>query len=426
MMIDFSMPEREEIRFALVQHEHFLETIGGRFVSKQYSDKPYTQTIYFNNDDHDVPFGVSLKVRRYVQDPLCSLLSLTDKDYFLEVKKSSGSKRTKTRDVMTLEEAERFLNHQDSSMQNLRPYMAVVYHRRHFVPTDNTGVRVTLDDDIKYFYFLGSDAIQTGSEDEYARLEIKETDSCEASVFANDTAVAFGAVPVISKKCKGFYFATNFLTRRFGRPFYDELEDYEIEAKLDANGEESFRRAKRLFRSSSDNFLLAQHFPYTCETHGIQRYYAKDDKTFRASFVGAGIKITGKWGETVIKDPFNLGCILKRRETKGSVIPADSHVLASAEFIGCIDRSRKAFYVTNQATGRFYHISVDDTSGSSSHISQLEIEYVGKFGTNPIEDPESEGHIVYDIATITRAILSNDPSLRPTTLTKKDFLLGRA
>jgi hypothetical protein len=52
---------------------------------------PYNQTLYFNNDEHEVPFTYSIRARRYQNKPLRTRFKLNPKDDWIFELKTTRS-----------------------------------------------------------------------------------------------------------------------------------------------------------------------------------------------------------------------------------------------------------------------------------------------------------------------------------------------
>jgi len=425
--IKVDLPSRIEYRYVIPDAGKFLALIGPSVERKKFSENECVQTIYFNNEEQIVPFGLSLKARRYLASPPNYPL-LDDSLYFLDLKSGLSEDKQKTRLEVTLTEATKIINEKyHFPGKPLRPYVAIIYLRRHYLPKGAENIRLTLDTNLKYFFFPPNQrkGIEIGREDDFARLETKIGKSDEKfNDLMNRATKEIGISPVISKKSVAYRFLHKYLTEKLGKPFYKELKDCEIEAKLEAASEEIFYQIKNLFRQQVDAFQLPNHFPYTAQSASINRYYKNRDDFFKALFRGNVARIVRKEGLEIINDKFNLNCILKRKEVKGDLIPINSKILSSAELLGQLHRRRKAFYLANIKTGRFYHISLDCCTAQSEILYEIEIEYTGRYLENKTDEPQEliEKAIIDDIAQITKILLDKFPELKKSQLTKQAWL----
>lgn len=409
------------MRYAVPFHEQFLESLSPYVERVKFSDNEYVQTFYFNNEEHVVPFEHSIKVRTYLPNPV-DLPVLDSNICFLDLKKGKGEDKQKVRLETTLKEAAQIVNEKYSFSEiPLRPYVAVEYLRQHYVPKNAEGIRITLDTNLRYFFFLPNqeEGLEIGREENYTRIEIKEEKPEDFTLFMEDLLRESNAFPIISKKFTAYNFLGLYHIRTAGKKIYKELKDCEIEAKLETDSEEVFQRTKQFFNKGESNFRLPSHFPYTLESASINRYYRDDKNSFKAMFRRDEVEIVRKDEGEVIKDPFGLDCILKRKETKGELVSIDSEMIALAELRGELYRMRKAFWIENPETNRTYHLSLDCCLGPPGVLYEMEVEYTGRY-TEPGITKEKE--IIEDIAEITKLLIENFSELRPSQLTKQGWL----
>jgi hypothetical protein len=422
--IKIDLPYRIEQRYILPSPEKFLDKISCYLERKLFSNNEYVHTIYFNNDEHTVPFEFSIKARKYLSHPSNPVLN--NDLYFLDLKRGKGEDKEKIRLQMPLKEIINFINKTyHFSKIPLRPYIAVEYLRWHYVPKKTTNIRLTLDTNLKYFFFPQNqkEAVEIGKEN-YARVEIKEAAlNLSLSEKIKEVLKEAGAFPTISKKFTAYNLLGLYRAKTFGKPFYKELRGYEIESKLETGGEKIFQKAKCLFDNKNLDFRLPSHFPYTLESASLNKYYQDDQGLFKAIFRGSEVEIVRKGDAEIIKDPFGLNCLLKRKEIKGHIVSVDSKIITSAKLRGELYRMRKAFWVENPKTRRFYHISLDCSLGSPGILYEMEVEYTGRY-TNTESTPETtkEEEIIKDITRITKTLLEKFPELKPSQLTKQDWL----
>lgn len=425
--IKLDLPTRIEKRYIIPSPQKFLDRISPYVERKRFSNNEYVQTIYFNNNEHVVPFEFSIKARRYL--PTLPDYPFLDKGtYFLDLKKGKGENKQKVRLEATLEEATKIVNKKYAFSEiPLRPYILVEYLRRHYTPKKLGDIRLTLDTGMRYFFFPPNqkEGIMIGREDGYTRLEIKEGEPNEN--FTNlmrKVLKEINAFPIISKKFTAYDFLGLYRAKTSGKPFSKELKDYEIESKLETESEEIFQEIKQFFKEGMSNFKLPAHFPYTFESASINRYYKNEKGLFKAMLRKNEVEIVKKSDIEVINDPFGLNCILKRKEIKGNIVPIDSEMIISAKLQGELYRMRKAFWVENGETNRFYHISLDCCLGLPGTLYEVEVEYTGRYTKSERTKigKKTEGEIIKDIANITKILITNFPSLRPSQLTKQDWL----
>lgn len=425
--IKVDLPLRTERRYVILTPGEFLNSITPYVERKKFSDSEYVQTIYFNNEEHAVPFGFSIKARQYLPQ-IAGQPILDDREkYFLDLKQGQGENKQKERLETTLGEATKIVNerHRFSEIP-LRPYVAVQYLRRHYIPKGIEDVRLTLDSEQKYFFFPShqKESIEIGEVDGYVQLEIKQKspnayfDNLVKEILTNSNAF-----PVISKKFTAYNFLGLYHAKTSGKPFHKELQGYEIESKLVTDSESVFPKVKRLFEAESSDFKLPAHFPYTFESASINRYYRSSKGLFKAMLRRNEVEIVRKGDIEVVEDPFGLNCVLKRKEVKGEIIPIDSEIVSTAELQGELYRMRKAFWVENPRSSRFYHISLDCCLGLPGTFYEVEVEYSGRYGgPEVVAGDRTEEEIVEDIAKISMILIREFPELKPTQLTKQSWL----
>lgn len=429
--IQIDLPLRNEKRYGTCFPEKFLKLLSSFTEQKQFSPDEYVHTIYFNNDEHAVPFAYAIKTRRYLPS-FIELPVLANDACFLDLKTGIKEQKEKIRLETTLQGAVKIINTKyHFSEIPLRPYIMVEYLRHHYVPKNMDGIRITLDTDLRYLFFPEGEkeGVEIGRESDFSRIEIKEDGgklNQNFAVLMEETLNKIKAFPVISKKFTAYHFLGFYHVKTSGQPFFKELKNCEIEAKLQTDSEKSIQEAKKIFQRGQSGFKLASNFPYTFESATINKYYRGGDGLFKAMFIKDEAEIVRKGEAEIIEDPMNLNCILKRKEEKGQIVPFDSEIITSAKLQGELYRMRKAFWIDNQRTNRFYHISLDCCLGPSGMLHQMEVEYTGMRGEAKNHfgniNQAIEKEIIEDIAKITKILLEKIPSLKPCQLTKQEWL----
>jgi len=107
--IKIDLPTRTEKRYIISSPEIFLDRISPYVERKRFSNNEYVQTIYFNNDEHVVPFEFSIKARRYMPG-FSDCPVLENATYFLDLKRGKGEDKQKVRLEAKLEEATKIIN----------------------------------------------------------------------------------------------------------------------------------------------------------------------------------------------------------------------------------------------------------------------------------------------------------------------------
>jgi len=126
---------------------------------------PVNQTLYFNNEEHEVPFTYSIRGRRYEQKPFKERfkLKLSDK-WIFEVKNTRSEhgrfiRHKRRNEMLPLQEILSRVKRMSRLGQVRIPhrlglYAAASYSRNHFLDSDRRA-RVTMDEDVRYFTFEG-------------------------------------------------------------------------------------------------------------------------------------------------------------------------------------------------------------------------------------------------------------------------------
>lgn len=423
--IKIDLPSRRERRYIVRSSKQFLKLLSPYVKRKRFSKNEYVYTIYFNDDEHVVPFEYSIKARKYLPG-FIKLPVLDDDIYFLDLKMGKGEHhKEKIRLETTLEEATKIINEKYSFSEiPLRPYVLVQYLRHNYIPKNMGGVRISLDTNLKYFFFPKGqrEGIEIGREDDYTRIEIKEQEQSNKDfvILIEKLLEKMNAFPIISKKFTAYDFLKNHRMKTCTQPLYKELKEFEIESKLEIeheiDQEDIFYKIKTFFKDNND-FEWSSDHPYTHETASINRYYKKDG-LFKALIKKDKARIITKSGGEIVEDQYNLNCIMKREEVKGDRISIWSELLTSATLLGELRRKRKAFWIVNKQTKRIYHISLDCCESDNKKLYQVEVEHTGRLIK---QKTTKEKSVIDDIADITHILLNNF-SLKPSQLTKVDWL----
>ena len=221
----------QEVRAEIVS---FLKPI-------HYSNRLWVRTIYLNNDSHDVPWDLNIKVRKYLAAPMTGPFSVPKGNWTLETKvthhgeiiqKHKSRRSLPLADILKHYEKLNTLCHlkqEDTTacpLNNpLRPFLAVEYHREHFIYHQPEGyLRVTLDRDIKFWHQIDEDTwIPLGSENG-VRIEIKcDPHLITSPLFRRFTKalIHLTAVPIISKRYAALNRLTSWQRSLIPLPFYE-------------------------------------------------------------------------------------------------------------------------------------------------------------------------------------------------------------
>jgi hypothetical protein len=286
---------RSEKRF-LMMPEHlpsFLKDVSGILGEKTFSRNQVARTIYFNNDDYPVPWGVSVKARRYLPAFSEKILLNPQEIYRVEIK-SSGEEdvREKIQRELPLAEAISFVS--EKLEIDLWPYVVDEYRRRHLVLGKNPDLlRLTIDQGVRYGLFTGlSWPADWIGDEEFVRIELKAAPGAENSREYQQVLqliTNYMPLPVISKREHAFSFAGL------------EIDKLEL---------------KRHFEGSQTDYMVAPHYSYTQEGASINHYWSRQDKKegtvegTKLMFIGQKVRPVFKKGTEILPEPYGLGCLL--------------------------------------------------------------------------------------------------------------------
>lgn len=430
----------------------FLKEINYLLKVKRFSNYDTVETIYFNNIYHEIPWGISLKARRYKKNLTSKKkikLNLKEK-YLLEIKKESdqGSfSSEKNRYELSLKDAIAFVNKNDliAPDYKINPYVITEYKRTHYILDSNIPFRTTIDNSIFYWYippnsnfgeFLGKELnLRVEIKMDYSLLNSRIHDLMKKLL--NDCNAKY----TVSKKNTAYNLLCRHRTK-LGQKFPKELKDCEIETKLliQANdASQVFRSLQKTYSQGQGNFRIEKIFPYIFESASINEYFYTKQQNIKKEalkflFKGAWVKSLYKENLLIVDNSFNFTCITKRQEIKffpyfiynsnqyQKLCRLREKMLKEKIYpLGSLIRLRKTFWIESLTNGRLYHLSVDQCTNENERFCQLEIEYASSPHANKEHNPEH--FIIEDIACITNQIFSNmEQFLKPTSLTKFQWI----
>lgn len=389
----------------------------------------YNQTLYFNNVEHEVPFGVSIKCRKYSSLPWGDSVELSPEEtWILEIKSDvvgGGSiLRHKERKNMSLKEASEVVNSNRVDYfqisDPITPYISDNYHRAHYLVKGNSGIRVTVDSDIEYYFFQNGVRGSRISKENYSRVEIKipkdSPKSPEGQMIAQKIQ-ELNAEPIISKKDMAYNALSRFLKNK-NRSYIVGPSDTEIEAKLSLDGSRQnvFHRIKKDFLEGLfEGFFVPQDYPYTLESGRLHKYVVADDGYLRIGVSGEDKTVTVKENLQLAENSYGLRCVTKRIELKDP--PKFDITDVSRLPSETVYRKRKYFIVKKKDMARDYCVMIDRTTYGGNEMYQMEIE--GLLLSPSVSD---EKEVVEDIAFLTSKMLKRYDALSQTTVTKLDWL----
>ncbi len=398
--------ERDEIRYFIPENEAgvFLKEISKILVKKEYENE-IARTIYLNDEFYSVPWGFSLRARKYLTKFSDRIVADPHEIYNVQVKSEPRpNHRVKVRKDMPLADASAFTEIHLFGKTNgiLRPYSANEYHRASFHSAHGNYLRLTFDRDMRYGFFeKGSQEAAICGTESFARIEVKvnpeETNREDVSVLLS-LLKSFDCLPVISKREQACNFIALVLDKKGdkeGGGMFKELQDIEAEAKFlvnTAKPEKILSDLREHFIGGRE-FIVAAHYPYVQETTSVNHYWSgapEKVNNLKLMFFGDQIKPVLKSNARVVT--IDDAVILLRSEIKEQTFCYTPHlfhkyledktkILGPLTYEGCLFRSRKAFWPENTRTGRIYHISIDRCRSQRNHkeLWQLEIEYTGRY-----------------------------------------------
>ena len=390
---------------------------------------PYNQTLYFNNDEHEVPFTYSIRARRYEDKPLRSAFKLNPKDDWIFELKTTRSVngrfiRHKRRDEeLTLREIlDRVQQMRKlggiSIRHELQPYAAASYARSHYLENQK-GIRVTVDEDVRFYRFTSKLTGRMLGKADHSIVELKIPPRRTTSPLAGELQRMMRdetGIQGISKKATTFNLMAD-ESRKNGEAYAIPRHDTEIEAKIavDGDGQEVFQEIREDFaRGDTEGFKLSAEYPRVMETGKLHQYVLTPSNDYlRIEPRHESQYLTVKEDLELAEDPYQLGNVIRRREVKGvarpSLLKQPSRVL---------QRKRKYFMVESLEGRGEYAVVIDRTTHKGHELYQMEIEDV-------LNSPSfgMEKKSVADVSSIAN-FLVEEYSLEPTTLTKGEWLMS--
>ncbi|MBU0534953.1 hypothetical protein KKC62_02185 [Patescibacteria group bacterium] len=424
--IKTDLPKRKEERYIPFSPD-FIGLLKRNLERHKFSDNEVVQTIYFSNDDHSLPFLLTLKTRRYLPAKHKSEPRTFRGKWFFDIKERRDDLKYKTRIRVTLKEALDIANKKyGKKIMTLRPFFMLKYKRQHYVYNDGKGVyaRFSIDKNTRYFYFDNKqkNPVLIGTEP-YPRLEIKTKGNSKKLIGLIEKLKSdLKVIPVISKKGQAYNLLCKYMYKKDSIFFLKELKECEIESKLVSKTESVFPLVFNALRSGKYAYKIPSHFKHVFESSSINQYYKNSKESFKVLLRPDYMSVVRKGKVKVCSNSENLKCILKRSETKQRFENIQPEILKKGRLQGELYRYRKAFWVENPETRRIYHISFDICQTSERKLYEMEVEYTGRFASS-VQPNVNEQEIVDDIARITKILLSLSGDLRESTLTKREWLL---
>jgi len=387
---------------------------------------PVNQTLYFNNDEHEVPFTYSIRGRRYQQQPFSERFKLKLGDRWIFEVKNTRSERgrfirhKRRNEMLPLREIlgrVRKMNRlgRVPIPHRLGLYAAASYSRNHFLESDR-GVRVTMDEHVRYFAFEGLTGTMLGASNK-AIVELKIPPGRTGSPLVRKIHSLLrkeNAEQGISKKATIFNLIEQ-QAKISGAAYKEPNHNTEIKAKLalDAEDQSIFPRIRTdLSEGRIEGFSLSKSYPGVMETGKLYHYVQVPTHEYvRFETSGQARSATIKENFQVIQDPYRLGNVIKRREIKQPIKPG---MLKMPYKI--LTRRRKYFMVERNGGSHEYAVMMDRSTHRGHELYQLEVEDV-------LNSPsaKSEARSISDVASMSNYLIE-EYALEPTTLTKNQWL----
>ncbi len=304
--------DRREHRYIVLpdQKQRLLDKISPFFSIKRYSERENVHTIYFDTDDNELPLTQSVRIRSYLSQlpgsPLTDghrinewTANYGEGEYYIDFKETKLDRKHKIRKrARTFDQAINIVR--ERSELPLRPIIIVYYHRNHYTNPDNEDIRMTIDDNIEYFWIeQNGSCSDLGREDEYSRFEVKIKDGDSGLQKELESIVSeLELIPSISKRFTG-----HGLFRRLKTKHLSQDNNQEIKALLYTDSEKTFHDTKNYFRATRDSELI---LPSTFESACIETYSNDSKKRINGRNVES-IKVANK---RIMPNSEKLNCII--------------------------------------------------------------------------------------------------------------------
>ncbi len=421
---------RAEIRYYIDEQKapKIRKTLS-HLMNRDIFPDPYNQTLYFNNNEHEVPFTYSIRARRYQNKPLRKSFHLdTDGKWIFELKTTRSANgrfiRYKRRDdglnlkeIMARVAKIRKLGGV-SIPHKLVPYSAASYARSHFLESQR-GIRATVDEDVRFYKFTGDLTGKMMGRADHAVVELKIPPHRTGSDLANElqhTLRSQDARQGISKKATTFNLIDDHL-RKTGEAYRVPRHDTEIEAKLalDSDGQDVFHEIREDFsKGKVDGFRISPKYPEVIETGRLHQYVLTPTNDYVRIEPKLGTRyLTVKEDLEVAPDPYDLGNVIRRREVTELIQPGLLRQPSRT-----LQRKRKYFMVETTKGRSEYAVVIDRTTHRGHELYQMEIDDVLN---SPSFDIERKS--VTDVSSVD-SFLVEEYSMEPTTLTKGEWLMS--
>jgi hypothetical protein len=312
----------------------------------------------------------------------------------------------------------------------MRPYLVIEYQRKHYILSNGNAkqLRITIDDNMRFWFFplnqSGAILIKDPKKykDDVIRIEIKMEGKISRSRMVQGFVSyirSIGAIPIISKKQEGLNAVKLYYDSTYANLMYKELEEIEIESKLDVSGKDINLLFARFYELlESDPLIPVDHsYPFIFTTASINHYWKSRgveavkivSKVRRLSFVlKSDLKILSKPCHIIERREVKKKKIVWAGESLDKTIQNSyGNTIKNIFYAGHLARVRKAVWLRNVKNNRIYHVSIDACKAEGkTPLTQLEVEYTGRLASSKKtvskDPPTKKREIVDDIELITK------------------------
>ena len=421
---------RAEIRYYVdPQKTPRVRKTLSHLMNRNIFPKPYNQTLYFNNNLHEVPFTYSIRARRYDHRPLRAKFSLNPSEKWIFEFKTTKSVngrfiryKRRAEELPLKEILERVSKikklGETSIPHKLVPHSAASYARSHFLE-NSRGIRVTVDEDLRFYQFTKDLSGKILDKSDHSVVELKIPPHRTSSELASELQHILrkeDAYQGISKKATTFNLIAERL-RELGKAYEPPRHDTEIEAKiaLEGDDEDVFHEIRDdIGDGKLSGFRLSPGYSEVMETGRLHSYVLTPQNDYIRVEPKTDTKfIAVRENLEIAKDPYNLGNVIKRHE---QVKPTS---LNPDNFPSRVLQRKRKYFMVERTQGRGeYAIVIDRTTHKGHELYQMEIDDV-------LNAPSftTEARSVADVSTIANYLV-DEYSMAPTTLTKGEWLMS--
>lgn len=398
------------------------------FEEKTNTIKNFRQVIYFSNDHYPLPFGLSLKATRTVQEPENVLSIVVGSEYifglYLDAYLQIENRMEGSSELLDGYEIIKHISEEDlgSLLRNMympsythvldtfsdvqvSPQMGAQFRRRVFTlnnEQDNCKLRVTVDQDVQYFAFDFSTKVGFMLDEIQPliielRSNCRDTHSDHIQAFSQKME-ALGAYPSIPQK----YMIMNklSLSRRIGAQKLrtdKTTKGHRVSLLLtEFDPGIMFMLLRDLFESSIDDFRIGSEYLTSNERGEIEKDYKKDGSTQKVILAGDVLKIKGEKDQT------------EKLSAKGGFrhLEPDNNLIEDlGKEVETTNRIWKTFWVIDRDSNHVYKISAETRFNDKETKNIIHLEYAGTLSSD--EDKARPATIAKNLEYLRDQILQN-------------------